>query len=270
MTTFSSQDVTPDMKKVASSNLTAFLMDVTSEKSVEEGYKLVSSSLKETQDLWAVVNNAGIAGLTAPVEWLHKSEFTKVMEVNFLGMVHVINTFLPLLKKSRGRIVNMSSGLGRFTFPGTGPYCASKHAVEGYSDVLRFELRPFDVSVHLIEPGFFATGFAEPNLVVKKTLIAYEAAPAHVKEAYGPQFLLQSQKLALELIPFLMSTNLDKVIVAYEHAVLGWFPRGRYLLGWDANWILWPLHLLPEWLSDTINELTHPIPKPITAVNRRW
>ena len=87
--------------------------------------------------LWAVLNNAGITGLPAPVEWLHKSEFSKVMAVNFMGMVHVTNTFLPLVKKSRGRIVNTASMIGRFGFPGTGPYCASKHAVEGYSDVLR-------------------------------------------------------------------------------------------------------------------------------------
>ena len=53
------------------------------------------------------------------------------------------------------------------------------------------ELRAFKVSVHLIEPGFFATGIAEPNLVAKRTAMAFETAPSHVKEDYGEQYLKQ-------------------------------------------------------------------------------
>ena len=89
--------------------------------------------------LWGLVNNAGVMGALGPVDWLAQEDFVNVMQVNVLGMVRVIRTFLPLLKRSRcgGRIVNMSSIFGKLSIPYASPYCMAKHAVEALSDSLR-------------------------------------------------------------------------------------------------------------------------------------
>ncbi len=87
--------------------------------------------------LWAIVSNAGIAGPNVPVEWCSKEDFIKVYSVNTLGMTQVTRVFLDLVKKEKGRIVNMSSIMGQFAGPCLAPYAMSKHAVEAYSDCLR-------------------------------------------------------------------------------------------------------------------------------------
>jgi len=90
--------------------------------------------------LWGIVNNVGVAGLIGPLEWLHQSDITQLFEVNVFGMCRVVRTFLPLVKRGGtggGRIVNMSSILGRLTIPYAAPYCVTKSAVESFSDALR-------------------------------------------------------------------------------------------------------------------------------------
>ena len=86
--------------------------------------------------LWGIVNNAGIAGSTGVIEWLSRDDYRAAFEVNTLGMIETIRIFLPLVLKSKGRIVNMTSIMGRLA-AASPPYVASKFAAEGYSDMLR-------------------------------------------------------------------------------------------------------------------------------------
>jgi NAD(P)-dependent dehydrogenase (short-subunit alcohol dehydrogenase family) len=79
------------------------------------------------------------------------SVYRRVMEVNFMGTVAMTRRFLPLLMGTRGsRIVNIASVLGTIALPGLGPYSASKHAVEGFTDALRREVAPFGIKVSLL------------------------------------------------------------------------------------------------------------------------
>ncbi len=88
--------------------------------------------------LWGLVNNAGILGVSmGPLEWLHAEDFQRVFEVNTVGMIDVTLTFLPLIKRSRGRIINMASSAGRLAGPLILPYSVSKFGVESFSDGLR-------------------------------------------------------------------------------------------------------------------------------------
>ena len=87
--------------------------------------------------LWAIVNNAGVIGNLSITEWCSRKDFFTPLNVNLLGTIDVTNTFLPLLRKERGRIVNMASIAGRFAAPFAGAYSISKFAVEAYSDTLR-------------------------------------------------------------------------------------------------------------------------------------
>lgn len=87
--------------------------------------------------LWAVVNNAGVAGVVSHFEWLTKTDYDQVLGVNLYGVILVTTAFLPLVRRTPGRIVNMASVMGRFTVA-TAPYTVSKFGVEGFSDAIRY------------------------------------------------------------------------------------------------------------------------------------
>ena len=112
--------------------------------------------LLKKASLDGLVNNAGISG-AGPIELLELNEFRRMFEVNTLGAVAVTQAFLPLLKKARGRIVNISSVSGRVAQPFMAPYAASKFALEAISDCLRGELYPFGIDVIVIQPGIIHT-----------------------------------------------------------------------------------------------------------------
>ena len=87
--------------------------------------------------LWGLVNNAGISVPLGLSQWMNKQNFASVLDVNLLGMIEVTLTMLPLVRKARGRVVNVSSVMGRMSFFGGG-YCISKYGVEAFSDSLRY------------------------------------------------------------------------------------------------------------------------------------
>ena len=101
----------------------------------------------------ALVNCAGMLILGACETYL-PDELRRVMETNFFGMAAMISRTLPLMReRGRGRIVNFSSINGLLGIPFEGAYTASKHAIEGYSECLELEVRPFGIEVMLVEPG---------------------------------------------------------------------------------------------------------------------
>ena len=96
-------------------------------------------SFLSIEGLWGVINNAGIGSSAfGPCEWTTVDNYRECYDVNVLGMVDVTMTFLPLVKLERGRIVNTASVAGRVSIITNAPYCASKFAVEAFSDALRF------------------------------------------------------------------------------------------------------------------------------------
>jgi NAD(P)-dependent dehydrogenase (short-subunit alcohol dehydrogenase family) len=111
---------------------------------------------KRKTGLYGLVNNAGIA-VAGPLIDISDGDMGRQFGVNLLGVHRVTRTFLPLLMESSGRIVMMSSDSGFFATPFTGPYCASKFALEGYSDSLRRELLLCGVKVIIIQPGRITT-----------------------------------------------------------------------------------------------------------------
>jgi NAD(P)-dependent dehydrogenase (short-subunit alcohol dehydrogenase family) len=86
------------------------------------------------------VNNAGICSPTGPNLWLNKEDFAKILNVNLLGMIEVTLNMIPAVRKARGRVVNVSSVMGRVAFFGGG-YCISKCGVQIFSDSLRYWTR---------------------------------------------------------------------------------------------------------------------------------
>ena len=88
-------------------------------------------------------NNAGISGKPGPAEWLTLADYYEVCNVNLFGLVDATVTFLPLIKKEKGRVINTASVFGRHTITGSFPYCISKYGVESFSDSLRYSYRYF-------------------------------------------------------------------------------------------------------------------------------
>ncbi len=128
-------------------------LDVTSPESIN----VFKSSLSDYSSINVLVNNAGFA-LGGFSEELTIDDYRRQFETNFFGVIAVTNTILPYMRAQRqGRIINMSSISGRIGFPGLSAYTASKHALEGYSESLRLELKPFGIDVSLIEPGSYQT-----------------------------------------------------------------------------------------------------------------
>ena len=138
--------------------------------------------------MWAVVNNAGV-GYPAPIEWQTLEEMKEVVNVNLWGAVAITKTFLPLLKRARGRIVNVASSAGRLANPGGSAYCISKFGMEAFSDALRNEVRHFGVTVHIIEPGVFKTNISDTERHVQHLDRLWEHLDAETKESYGTEFL---------------------------------------------------------------------------------
>lgn len=131
-------------------------MDVTNEADIEKVVDTIIQNEGKIDVLW---NNAGY-GLYGSVEDVSLEEARKQMEVNVFGLAAVTQKVVPYMRKQKsGLITNTSSVGGKVYFPMGAWYHASKHAVEGLSDCLRLELKPFGIDVVILEPGFIATEF---------------------------------------------------------------------------------------------------------------
>ncbi|TNN03045.1 hypothetical protein fugu_000074 [Takifugu bimaculatus] len=247
-----------DLAAAASSRLKTFLMDVTDSASIRGAAEFVSREVGE-QGLWGLVNNAGRSVPIGPLDWMQLEDFTKVLDVNLTGVIDVTLQFLPLLKKGRGRVVNVSSILGRLSIIGGG-YCPSKYGVEAFSDSLRRNMREFGVSVSIVEPGFFKTNVTRLDLIEADLRRLWSRLPQGVRDSYGPAYFDDYVKAQAFSMGILSSPDLSKVTWCMEHALAARFPRTRYSAGWDAKLLWIPLSYLPSFVSDFFVSLLLPSP----------
>jgi NAD(P)-dependent dehydrogenase (short-subunit alcohol dehydrogenase family) len=140
-------------------------LDVKDENSIKQA---IRSIVAEAGRIDVLVNNAGY-GLGGAFEDVSMDELKAQYETNVFGVTRVTQAVLPIMRKQgSGRIINMSSGAGRFGYPGGSAYVSSKFALEGLSESLAYELEPFGIKVVLIEPGFIRTNFANGMVLAKK------------------------------------------------------------------------------------------------------
>jgi NAD(P)-dependent dehydrogenase (short-subunit alcohol dehydrogenase family) len=136
-------------------------LDVTDEASI---HSAIAATLERFGAIDAVVNNAGY-GLFGPLEGTTADQFEAAFRTNVFGTVNVIRQVLPHMRRRHsGTIVNVSSIAGRVGTPFLSPYHATKYAVEGLSESLRFELHAHNIRVKVIEPGHFKTDFLTRGL----------------------------------------------------------------------------------------------------------
>uniref|UniRef100_G3NNR4 Retinol dehydrogenase 1 n=1 Tax=Gasterosteus aculeatus TaxID=69293 RepID=G3NNR4_GASAC len=248
-----------ELKQLSSDRLATFRLDVTDSESVRQTAASINTLVGE-KGLWGLVNNAGRSVPIGPTEWMELEDFTKVLDVNLMGVIEVTLQFLPLLKKARGRVVNVASILGRLSLTGGG-YCLSKWGVEAFSDGLRRDMHPFGIKVSIIEPGFFKTGVTRLDLIEADLKRLWTRLPQDVKDSYGETYLddyVEAQGFSMGL---LCSPDISKVTRCMEHALTARFPRTRYAAGWDAKFFWIPLSYLPSFVSDFATNLFLPTPK---------
>ena len=156
-----------------SNNIKVIQADVTDRVSVQRAVSIVS---KNEGHIDVLINNAGM-GFSCSVEDSSPENIDLLMNINFTGYVNMIHAVLPAMRKqSRATIMNISSIGGVMGLPYQGFYSASKFAVEGLSEALRMELKPFNIKVIVIRPGDFRTAFTANRQPVKSVVSgsAYE------------------------------------------------------------------------------------------------
>ncbi|XP_077406136.1 retinol dehydrogenase 7-like [Vanacampus margaritifer] len=249
-----------ELRKSCSRNLIPTHLDVRSNQSVAKVAAMIKDKVGR-RGLWAVVNNAGVAVPSAPCDWLTIDDYKSMLDVNLNGVIAVTLSVLPLIKKARGRVVNVASVFGRIS-PTGGPYCVSKYGVEAFNDSLRLNMTPFGVKVLCIEPGFFKTNVTDTAILSKSVKGVWDKMPQEVRDDYGQEYLQKSLALLSDKVAKLSDADLMKVVNCMEHAVSAVRPRTRYSPGWDAKLFWLPLSYMPTCVSSYIlNKEAIPIAK---------
>ncbi len=191
----------------ASANLKPIYLDVTKTESIKNA---VATIIQNEGKIDVLVNNAGY-GLLSTVEDGTDEEMFDQFNVNVFGLLKVTREVLPHMRKAQsGVIINISSFLGKMGLPLLAHYNASKYAVEGIVDSLRFETLPYNVRVHSIQSGLFGTNFVKEGLVANTKTTSedspYKALVSHfvpivakaINEGPNPQPIADAVKEIIE------------------------------------------------------------------------
>jgi NAD(P)-dependent dehydrogenase (short-subunit alcohol dehydrogenase family) len=242
------------LRKEAGPSLMTVLLDITIAEQVRAAAQLVRDSLGQDRGLSGLINNAGIA-LSGPIEFFPLESLRRILEVNVIGQVSVIQAFLPLLRKSQGRIVNIGSGSGRLALPFIGGYAASKFALRALNDALRRELRPSGIPVILVEMGFTSTDIREKGIAEARTALA--VLPSEAKELYARPF---SAGIEVMIKGFERAMPAERAAEIISKALQAKTPKFYYTAGAHirkrnvANFL--PSRLIDRWVWRVLNKNT--------------
>lgn len=226
-------------------SVTPVMLDVTERPSVGAAAERVASLL-EGAGLDGLANVAGV-GKVRPVEYMTHDDLQEIFDINVFGQIDVSRAFLPLLRKARGRIVNITSIGAHIAIPFGSLINASKSAFGILNDTLRLELYPFGIHVAAVEPGAIKTP------AVDKTLGDVEAVirnlPANGVAQYGAM-LRTFARLAYDRE--MNGSSPDVVADAIHHALTASKPRSRYRVGKHAILLATLAAFLPDRLLDAV------------------
>lgn len=241
------------LRSLEADGITVLPLDVTDEESMDNAVKRV---IEDHGAVAALVNNAG-SGVYGSVEDVPLDRARLSFETNVFGMIRLIQLVLPGMRdQGAGRIVNVSSILGRFSPPGGGLYHATKHAVEAYSDALRLEVSQFGVRVCLIEPAVVRTEFFANSM-------NQFAGPSGTPYA---GFYDELAQWAIDVATGHRTAGrfavpAGKVAAVIERAITTRRPRERYQVGPLAKATVLTRRLLPDPLFDRFVRSQFPAPR---------
>jgi NAD(P)-dependent dehydrogenase (short-subunit alcohol dehydrogenase family) len=234
-----------DAESIRADGLEPLILDVTDADAIARARETIDTELGETP-LAGIVNNAGV-GVGGPLETLAIDDLRRQLEINTIAPVAVAQAFIPRLRRSHGRIVNMSSVGGRVGQPFLGPYSGSKFALEAISDAMRRELLPWGIRVALVEPGNVSTPIWDKGMAQVEEVRA--SATPETLELYGRN-LDRMEKLVK--LADKRGVPPEKVARAVAHAMTSSRPRARYLVGADARVQLALDRALPTRVADRL------------------
>ena len=213
-------------------------LDVTDADSVQRAWAKIQAETGGT-GVDVLVNNAGFA-LTGPVEVLPDEAVRRQFDTNVFGVLNVTRAVLPAMRaRGSGRIINVSSIVGRVSFGLMGVYGATKYAVEAISDALRLELRGFGITVVLIEPGFVATSLG--------SAADAESGRGPVPPAYQEMAETGTRYLARQLAKGIPASQVAATIA---NAAQSRNPRTRYVVPGTMRPLIALLTALPDKAAD--------------------
>lgn len=225
-------------KKENLEQLRPVMLDVTDPGMIESAAEEVASATSG-RGIYGLVNNAGIA-VFGPVEQTSMTAVDQQLRVNLVGALAVTQRFLPQLREGKGRIVNISSVNGKLSVPYTGVYSASKFALEAISDALRVELKPWGISVSLVEPGLTNTDIR--HVAMQGWAEQRGGLSAAERELYADVY--EKTQTIIESLQETAAGH-EHVTEAVLHALTEKSPKTRYQAGPD--WEQWaPLLALPD------------------------
>jgi len=210
----------------ASDRLVPLMIDVTDAKQVAAAAAVITES---GLPLVGLVNNAGMAA-AAPLEFIPIDEFRNQIEINLVGQLAVTQSVLPLLRESKGRIVNVTSIGGLIASSMLGAYNASKFALEAVTHTLRQELKPWGIEVIAIEPGRIATPIWSTASTTADRML--DSMPPEAIELYGPSIQGARDMAAAASKGGLAPERVAEVI---QRALTSRNPKTRYPVGTDAK-----------------------------------
>ncbi|SFJ88584.1 Short-chain dehydrogenase [Halobacillus dabanensis] len=208
----------------------------------EESLAHFSEKVNTLDRLDVLVNNAGFA-VGGFVEQVPLETYRRQFETNVFGVIAVTKAVLPLMRRQkRGKIMNVSSVSGLIGFPGLSAYVASKHALEGFSESLRFEVRPYGIDVALIEPGSFRTNIWSSGMEIPESVEDPESPYSnYIKRLW--EALNQESHEKPDAVAELMTGLVAKKELS----------KLRYPIGAGVRLNVWMKRLLPwSWLERTV------------------
>ena len=219
------------------------LLDVADEGSIRAAAEEVNSRIG-TDGLDGLFNNAGI-GAVSPIECTTVDSIRRVYEVNLFGQISVIQAFLPLLRRTKGRIVNTGSVVDHLSPPFAGVLASSKSAFASVSSSLRLELRAQGINVIVVEPGSVDTP------AVEKTLGGVEKQITSLPPEGARLYAVGLRRMAAAFAKNEKAgSSPDVVAKVVEKALNARKPRTRYPVGKDSIMLITLAMLLPEKLLD--------------------
>jgi NAD(P)-dependent dehydrogenase (short-subunit alcohol dehydrogenase family) len=211
-------------------------LDVTDDASVKNA---VDELMRLEGRIDLLVNNAGFGLAPAAAEESSIDQVRALFDTNVLGVVRVSNAVLPVMRRQgSGRILNVGSGLGIIPAPYNVHYCATKHAIEGYSESLDHEVREFGVRVAVIEPGVTRTSFESSVTPADRPQSAYDESRKKYLVAYKKALLVADTAESVA----------ETIVLAAKDNV----PKLRYPSGKVAHQGAFARRFLPRGLVDKV------------------
>jgi NAD(P)-dependent dehydrogenase (short-subunit alcohol dehydrogenase family) len=219
-------------------------LDITDEESIS---RAIDKIIAEKNRIDIIVNNAGYS-LLGPLEQLDIVEIKDEFETNFFGIIKLIQSALPIMRKQGyGRIINISSLAGRIGFPLSSAYVSSKFALEGLVESLRYEVQRFGIHVTLIEPGVIKTNFVN-NMKIGRNVIT--SSNNNSNNGISPYVEILQKRISAFKPRFEKGLAASKAADMVLEAVTSDNPKLRYLVGEDA------LKMMEKRKNSTDEEIT--------------